>query len=113
MRGLPVVVQLFLLVAAIGGFRAYAADGGAPSRPNFLIIIGDDCTYNDLPLHRMDQDPCELINLAGQAEHADAQQCLAKELDRWMRAQGDPGAAIDNERQWQASRKGEHLKQRK
>ena len=52
MRGLPVVVQLFLLVAAIGGFRAYAADGGAPSRPNFLIIIGDDCTYNDL---RVDQ----------------------------------------------------------
>jgi uncharacterized sulfatase len=64
-------------------------------------------------LYRMDQDPYEMVNLAGKAEHADAQQRLAKELDRWMRTQGDPGAAIDNERQWQASRKGEHFKQSK
>jgi len=61
-------------------------------------------------LYRVDQDPYEMTNLAGRAEHAEAQQRLSVELDRWMQSQGDPGAAIDNQQQWQASRKGEHFK---
>jgi uncharacterized sulfatase len=48
-------------------------------------------------------------NLVGRAQHAEAQQRLSEELDRWMRSQGDPGAAIDNAQQWQAARKGEHF----
>ncbi len=35
-----------LLLTSIGATLSYAAD-----RPNFLIIMADDCTYNDLPLY--------------------------------------------------------------
>jgi len=37
---------LLTLVAAILPLVAPAAE-----KPNFLLIIGDDCTYNDLPLY--------------------------------------------------------------
>ena len=37
---------LTILVSFLMGFGAYAKE-----RPNFLIIMADDCTYNDLPLY--------------------------------------------------------------
>ena len=35
-------------------------------------------------------DPEELVNLAGDARHADTQRALAKDLDRWIRENDDP-----------------------
>jgi hypothetical protein len=34
---------------------------------------------------------------------------LRKELDRWMNAQGDPGAPVDTPKAIQASKNGNHL----
>ena len=33
------------------GFLLAALSAAATENPNFLIIIADDCTYNDLPLY--------------------------------------------------------------
>ncbi|MCK5173046.1 MAG: sulfatase-like hydrolase/transferase, partial [Planctomycetes bacterium] len=38
--------KLMLLILASLSLRAMAAQ-----QPNFLIIIADDCTYNELPLY--------------------------------------------------------------
>jgi uncharacterized sulfatase len=60
-------------------------------------------------LYRADDDPFEMTNLAGDPAHADAKRRLSAELDRWMAAQGDPGAALDTEAQWKASKEGRHF----
>ena len=60
-------------------------------------------------LYRLDKDPYELTNLAGEPTHADVQKRLSAELDRWMEAQGDPGAALDTPKEWKASRQGRHF----
>lgn len=60
-------------------------------------------------LYRMDDDPCEMTNLADDPTHAAAKERLSAELDRWMAQQGDPGAEIDTEAQWQAAKQGRHF----
>ena len=60
-------------------------------------------------LYRMDEDPCELNNLADDPAHAEAKKRLSAELDCWMKQQGDPGAEIDTEEQWQAAKEGRHF----
>ncbi|NOY97044.1 MAG: sulfatase-like hydrolase/transferase, partial [Chlorobi bacterium] len=41
---------ILLALAGLGCFGSVLAQEGNP-RPNFLIIMADDCTYNDLPLY--------------------------------------------------------------
>lgn len=41
-----VLIRLFSLVLALVSVAA-----AAPKRPNVLLIIADDCTYSDLPIH--------------------------------------------------------------
>jgi N-sulfoglucosamine sulfohydrolase len=60
-------------------------------------------------LYRIDTDPYEMTSLADEPEHAGAKQRLSSELDRWMKQQGDPGAAIDTEDQWKAAKQGKHF----
>ena len=60
-------------------------------------------------LYRMDDDPCEMTNLADDPTHAAAKERLSAELDRWMAQQGDPGAEIDTQAQWQAAKQGRHF----
>jgi N-sulfoglucosamine sulfohydrolase len=59
--------------------------------------------------YRVDEDPYEMTNLADGPAYADAKKRLSAELDRWMNDQGDPGAVIDTEEQWQASKQGKHF----
>ena len=54
-------------------------------------------------------DPYELNNLASDPQFAEVKTRLGAELDRWMTAQGDPGAAQDTHRAIQAARQGKHL----
>ncbi len=54
-------------------------------------------------------DPYEMNNLAADPKHAAIKSRLSAELERWMTAQGDPGAALDTREALQASRRGEHL----
>lgn len=59
-------------------------------------------------LYHTKSDPYELINLAGDPKSAKIQAELSQELDRWMKAQGDPGVEIDTYESLEASRRGEH-----
>ena len=54
-------------------------------------------------------DPFEMTNLAADRQHAQRKTQLGRELDRWMKAQGDPGAAEDTHQAIEAARKGKHL----
>jgi N-sulfoglucosamine sulfohydrolase len=47
-------------------------------------------------LYRVATDPFEMENLAGAREYAGVKAELRAELERWMKAQGDPGAALDS-----------------
>ncbi len=60
-------------------------------------------------LYHTAEDPFEMTNLAGDPAYAQVQQQLSAELNRWMAAQGDPGAPQDTVRAFQAAKKGEHL----
>ncbi|MDP6633952.1 MAG: sulfatase [Phycisphaerae bacterium] len=46
-------------------------------------------------LYRVDEDPYEMNNLAADPKYADVKKRLRAELDRWMKTQNDPGAAMD------------------
>ena len=48
-------------------------------------------------------------NLAEAPEHAAIKKRLSAELDRWMKEQGDPGAAQDTHEAHKAAREGRHL----
>ncbi|MHC4526577.1 MAG: twin-arginine translocation signal domain-containing protein, partial [Planctomycetota bacterium] len=37
--------------AVVGEAVSTAAEQTPQTKPNFLLIIGDDCTYNDLPVY--------------------------------------------------------------
>ena len=49
-------------------------------------------------LYDLRRDPHQVENVAGQPAHRVAQQRLRGDLDRWMRATGDPRAAADDDR---------------
>jgi N-sulfoglucosamine sulfohydrolase len=60
-------------------------------------------------LYHTAYDPAEMTNLAGKPEHAEIQARLSAELDRWLAAQGDPGAPQDTKEAQQAAKRGEHI----
>ena len=49
-------------------------------------------------LYDLRRDPEQLVNVAGQAAHRDAQARLRQDLDRWLRETGDPRATTDDDR---------------
>lgn len=60
-------------------------------------------------LYRLDLDPNEMEDLAGDPDQHKAMSRLAEELDRWMQEQGDPGASIDTKASWEAARANNHF----
>tara|TARA_B100000902_G_scaffold149548_1_gene146092 strand:- start:115 stop:1521 length:1407 start_codon:yes stop_codon:yes gene_type:complete len=60
-------------------------------------------------LYHTAEDPYEMSNLAGTPEFSGVQKKLSMELDRWMKRQGDPGAAQDTQRAHKAAKEGKHL----
>jgi N-sulfoglucosamine sulfohydrolase len=60
-------------------------------------------------LYNTAEDPYEMKNLAGEPEFADIKAGLSAELDRWMKEQGDPGAAQDTHEAIRAARQGKHI----
>lgn len=60
-------------------------------------------------LYHTAEDPYELTNLTDDSPHAEIKARLSAELDRWLAAQGDPGAAQDTQKAIQAARQGKHL----
>jgi len=55
-------------------------------------------------LYRTNEDAFELNNLAKNPEHATIKAELRAELEKWMAAQGDPGAAQDTHEKYTANR---------
>jgi hypothetical protein len=49
-------------------------------------------------LYDLRRDPDQLVNVAGQPAHRDAQARLRRDLDRWLRETGDPRATADDDR---------------
>jgi uncharacterized sulfatase len=60
-------------------------------------------------LYHTEKDPYELNDLAGAENYAEIKQRLSRELDHWMRSQGDPGSPQDTQEALSAARKGNHL----
>jgi N-sulfoglucosamine sulfohydrolase len=60
-------------------------------------------------LYRVTDDPYEMNNLISDETKAKHLAKLRAELDRWMKVQNDPGAAVDTPEAIQASKRGEHL----
>lgn len=74
-----------------------AADAG-DSRAKLLMD-----RYHHRPaeeLYLVDSDPYEETNLADDPKYADDKAHLRIELERWMKSQKDPGAAMDTEEYW-------------
>jgi len=49
-------------------------------------------------LYDLKRDPDQLVNVAGQVAHRDAQRRLREQLERWLRETGDPRATVDDDR---------------
>jgi N-sulfoglucosamine sulfohydrolase len=60
-------------------------------------------------LYRTAEDRFELTDLAGNPEYGKIKAELSAELDKWMKAEGDPGIPLDTNEALNAARKGEHL----
>ncbi|MBI1371638.1 MAG: sulfatase-like hydrolase/transferase [Phycisphaera sp.] len=60
-------------------------------------------------LYNTSLDPYEMVNLADDPKHAAIKAKLSAELDRWLKAQGDPGVAQDTQEAYEASKHGNHL----
>ena len=60
-------------------------------------------------LYHTAEDGYEMTNLAGKPEFSEIQRKLSAELDRWMKEQGDPGAAQDTQGAHKAAKDGNHL----
>ncbi|MDF1754108.1 MAG: sulfatase [Verrucomicrobiales bacterium] len=83
--------------------------GGRLNNPYFATWLGAQPAQEDVyervkrymrrpaeQVYLSNEDPYEMSNLAGSASVAEVQKKLAAELDRWMKSQGDPGAAMDS-----------------
>lgn len=60
-------------------------------------------------LYNTPNDPFEMTNIVNESNNADIKSRLSAELDRWMKEQGDPGAAMDTHEAHQAAKKGQHI----
>jgi uncharacterized sulfatase len=59
-------------------------------------------------LYHTSEDPFETNNLAADSRFAGIKARLKGELDRWLVAQGDPGAAMDTKEALHAATNGRH-----
>ena len=60
-------------------------------------------------LYNSAKDPYEMTNLADDPAFSALKERLSAELDRWMTAQGDPGAPQDTLQALEAARRGTHM----
>jgi uncharacterized sulfatase len=60
-------------------------------------------------LYHTAEDKYEMSNLVGSNAQSARLKRMRTELDRWMKAQGDPGIPMDTQKAIQAARQGKHL----
>lgn len=112
--------RLYFEKHMMGGFRAnwfweswLAQTGpnrGVPINRRAVELINRFMRRPAEQLYEVASDPFQMTNLIGNLDLADVRDRLGTELGRWMQAQGDPGAALDTEEQWNAARAGNHIR---
>jgi uncharacterized sulfatase len=55
------------------------------------------------------KDKYERNNLAGKLDYNEIKKHLAKELNNWMKQEGDPGASLDTRKEFNAQKQGNHF----
>jgi uncharacterized sulfatase len=60
-------------------------------------------------LYHTASDPYEMNNLTNDPDHESRKKALGKELQRWMKEEGDPGIKLDTMKAHSAAREGKHL----
>ena len=60
-------------------------------------------------LYHTNVDPYELNNLISDPNYLEIKESLSKQLDMWMKSQGDPGILQDTDEALSAARKGKHM----
>jgi N-sulfoglucosamine sulfohydrolase len=83
--------------------------GEAWSNPHTYKLVKRYMRRPAEQLYHTAEDSYEMTNLAGDTAHADIKKRLSDELDRWLSAQGDPGAPQDTKEAIEAARRGKHL----
>ncbi|WP_319480183.1 sulfatase [uncultured Draconibacterium sp.] len=88
--------------------------------PSWVYDASDDSEILDLvtryqkrpaeELYNLLDDPDEMKNLSNQKDVNGIQKKLSKELDKWLKEQGDPGAKLDTYEELQNAKKGKHFK---
>ncbi|MGQ7868736.1 sulfatase family protein [Sunxiuqinia sp. sy24] len=88
--------------------------------PSWVFDASDDPEILDLvtryqkrpaeELYNMVDDPNEMQNLSNQKDVSGIQKKLSKELDKWLKEQGDPGAEIDSYEELNKAKKGKHFR---
>ena len=111
--------RLYFEKHMMGGFRAdwfweswLAQTGphrGTPINRRAVELLNRFLRRPAEQLYEVASDPYQMTDLIGNLELAGVRDRLAAELGRWMQAQGDPGAALDTEEQWNAARSGKHI----
>lgn len=80
----------------------------SPNHPKIYQLIKRYMMRPPEELYNTAVDPYEMNNLIADSQHADIKGRLSAELDRWLTAQGDPGASIDTYPVLRAARDGIH-----
>jgi N-sulfoglucosamine sulfohydrolase len=62
----PTPLRLALVASLLAQIGLHEATSAEPPKPNFLLIIADDCTYRDLELHGGQAKTPHLLELAAQ-----------------------------------------------
>ena len=111
--------RLYFEKHMMGGFRSNwfweswlastGPQGGVPINQQAVELINRFMRRPAEQLYEVESDPYQMRNLAGSAELTGVRDRLAAALERWMDSQGDPGAALDTEAQWNAARRGKHI----
>jgi len=97
--------------------------GGRLNNPYWATWVGDDpikspgsyqlikryMTRSEEQLYHTQEDPYEMDDISGDDGYAEVKAKLSAALDKWMAAEGDPGAAVDTAEALEAARKGNHL----
>lgn len=82
----------------------------ASDNPEILDLV---TRYQKRPaeeLYNMVDDPNEMSDVSNQKDVSEIQKKLSKQLDKWLKEQGDPGAEIDTYEELKNARSGNHFK---
>ena len=79
------------------------------NKPEIYRLIKRYQNRPSISFYETRKDPYEMNDLAEDPKYADSISDMKKELLSWMKAEGDPGVALDSQKAHQAAKEGKHL----